>query len=118
MIVRIVWWDLAGTGTTIDALRGYLRDESVDAFGAVEGLRLKLWIADAERDRWGAVYLWESSAAAGQTLPSRVREIIGKGPDFEELFELEASVEGAFAEGAARAARRGVRGVAPWPSSS
>src|SRR5919205_551758 len=98
MIVRIVWWELEGTGTTIEALRDYLRHESVDAFGEVEGLRLKLWIADAERSRWGAVYLWESREAAGQKLPSRVREIIGKGPDFEEHFELEASVEGAFAE--------------------
>jgi hypothetical protein len=105
MIVRIVWWDLAGTGTTIDALREYVRDESVDAFGAVEGLRLKLWIADSERDRWGAVYLWESPEAAAQKLPGRVREIIGKEPDFEEFFELEASVEGVFAE--ALLARRG-----------
>jgi hypothetical protein len=105
MIVRIVWWDLAGTGTTIEGLREYLRDHSVDAFGAVEGLRLKLWIADAERDRWGAVYLWESAEAAAQKLPGRVRDIIGKDPDFEEFFELEASVEGAFAE--ALLARRG-----------
>jgi hypothetical protein len=105
MIVRIVWWDLAGTGTTIDGLREYLRDHSVDAFAQVEGLRLKLWIADAERDRWGAVYLWESRDAAGQTLPGRVRQIIGKDPDFQELFELEASVEGLFAE--ALLARRG-----------
>jgi hypothetical protein len=105
MIVRIVWWDLARSGTTIDALREYLREESVDAFGGVEGLRLKLWIADAERDRWGAVYLWESREAAAQKLPSRVRDIIGKGPDFEEFFELEASVEGVFAE--ALLARRG-----------
>jgi hypothetical protein len=105
MIVRIVWWDLAGTGTTIEGLREYLRDHSVDAFGAVEGLRLKLWIADAERDRWGAVYLWESAEAAAQKLPGRVRDNIGKDPDFEEFFELEASVEGAFAE--ALLARRG-----------
>ena len=97
MILRIVWWALAGTGTTIDALRECLRGESVDAFGAAEGLRLKLWIADAQRDRWGAVYLWDSAQAAAQRLPSRVREIIGNGPDFEEYFELEASVEGAFA---------------------
>src|SRR5215213_8971773 len=97
MIVRIVWWDLAGTDTTIESLRDYLRDESVDAL-AVAGLRLKLWIADSERDRWGAVYLWESPEAARQMLPSRVREILGKGPDFEEFFELEAGVEGAFAE--------------------
>src|SRR3954469_13960963 len=105
MIVRIVWWDLAGTGTTIDGLREYLRDLSVDAFAEVAGLRLKLWIADSERDRWGAVYLWESREAAGQKLPGRVRQIIGKDPDFQEFFELEAIAEGVFAE--ALLARRG-----------
>jgi hypothetical protein len=51
------------------------------------------------------VYLWESREASRQSLPSRVRDVIGKGPDFEELFELEASVEGVFAE--ALLARRG-----------
>jgi hypothetical protein len=55
--VRIVRWDLAGTGTAIAALREYPRDESVDAFGAVEGLRPEIWIADGERDRWGAARL-------------------------------------------------------------
>jgi hypothetical protein len=98
MRVRVVWWELDGSDTTIAEMREYLRDESVDAFGAVEGLRLKLWIADEERNRWGAVYLWESEEAAGQPLPSRARQIIGKDPDFEEWFDLEASVEGSYAE--------------------
>lgn len=105
MRVRVVWWDLDGTAATIAQLRDYLRDESVDAFGAVEGLRLKLWLADEERNRWGAVYLWESEAASEQPLPSRARRIIGKDPDFEEWFDLEASVEGAFAD--ALLSRRG-----------
>jgi hypothetical protein len=105
MRVRVVWWEIDGSGTTIAELREYLRGESVDAFGAVEGLRLKLWIADEERNHWGAVYLWESEEASRQPLPSRARQIIGKDPDFEEWFDLEASVEGAFAE--ALLSRRG-----------
>jgi hypothetical protein len=105
MRVRVVWWDLDDSETTIAELREYLRDESVDAFAEVEGLRLKLWLSDEERNRWGAVYLWESEAASGQTLPSRARAIIGKDPDFEEFFDLEASVEGAFSE--ALLSRRG-----------
>src|SRR5690348_17962676 len=100
MRVRVVWWELDGSQATIAELREYLRDESVDAFAQVEGLRLKLWVADEERNRWGAIYLWESQEAAGQPLPSRARHIIGKDPDFEEWFELEASVEGVFGEAA------------------
>ena len=98
MRVRVVWWELDGSPATIAQLREYLRDESVDAFAQVGGLRLKLWIADEERNRWGAVYLWESEAASRQTLPGRARELIGKDPDFEEWFDLEASVEGAYTE--------------------
>ena len=100
MRVRVVWWDLDGSDSTIEKLREYLRDESVDAFAAVEGLRLKLWLADEERNRWGAVYLWESEEAGRRPLPSRARQLIGKDPDFEEWFDLEASVEGAFSEAA------------------
>jgi hypothetical protein len=105
MRVRVVWWELDGSQATIADLREYLRDESVGAFAQVEGLRLKLWIADEERNRWGAVYLWESQEASEQPLPSRARQIIGKDPDFEEWFDLEASVEGAFSE--ALLSRRG-----------
>jgi Putative mono-oxygenase ydhR len=105
MRVRVVWWELDGSEATIAELREYLRDESVDAFARVEGLRLKIWIADEERNRWGAVYLWESQEASAQPLPSRARQIIGKDPDFEEFFDLEASVEGVFAQ--SDLARRG-----------
>src|SRR3954447_18594104 len=106
MRVRVVWWDLEGSQTTIGALREYLRDESADAFAGVDGLRLKLWIADEGANRWGAIYLWESEEAAGRPLPSRARELIGKDPDFEEWFDLEASVEGRFAAGALSRGRR------------
>lgn len=96
MIVRIVLWRLADSKTTIHELRRYLRDESVDKFAAVEGLRFKAWISDETTERWGAVYLWESLEASTQPLPSRARELIGKEPDIVETFDLEATIEGAF----------------------
>ena len=98
MVVRIVLWSLADSKTTIEELRRYLRDESVDAFAEVEGLRFKAWISDAAGERWGAFYLFESRDAADQTMPSHVRELIGKEPDLAEEFDLEATVEGRYVE--------------------
>jgi hypothetical protein len=97
LLLRLVLWNLADSKTTIAELRRYLRDESVDAFADVPGLRFKAWISDEATDRWGAVYLWESSEAAGQELPSRARELIGKEPDIAEEFDVEATIEGQFA---------------------
>jgi trans-2,3-dihydro-3-hydroxyanthranilate isomerase len=89
MIVRIVLWSLADSKTTIEELRRYLRDESVDQFADVPGLRFKAWISDDATERWGAVY---------QALPSRARELIGKSPDLVEEFDLEASIEGRYVD--------------------
>lgn len=96
MLIRYVMWELDGTATTIEELRTYLRDESVDAFSEVRGLRFKAWFSDAETNRWGAVYVWEDAEAATQKLPSRARELIGKDPDVQEVFEVEATAEGVF----------------------
>jgi hypothetical protein len=96
VIVRFVLWNLADSQTTIGELRRYVRDEAVDAFADVPGLRFKAWISDEITERWGAVYLWESAEAAEQELPSRARELIGRDPDIGETFDLEASVEGRF----------------------
>jgi Putative mono-oxygenase ydhR len=97
VLVRLVLWNLADSKTTIAELRRYLRDESVDAFEEVPGLRFKAWISDEATERWGAVYVWESREAAAQKLPSRARELIGKDPDLGEEFDVEATVEGQFA---------------------
>ena len=96
MIVRLVIWNLADSMTTIEELRRYLRDESVDTFEEVPGLRFKAWFSDAVTERRGAVYLWESREAADQELPSRARELIGKEPDIGEEFDVEATIEGRF----------------------
>jgi hypothetical protein len=98
MFLRFVLWNLADSKTTIAELRRYLRDESVDEFADVPGLRFKAWISDETTDRWGAVYLWESAAAAEQALPGRARELIGKDPEIAETFDVEATIEGRFEE--------------------
>jgi len=96
VLVRIVIWNLADSMTSIEKLRRYLHDESVDAFEDVPGLRFKAWFSDDVTERWGAVYLWESAEAAAQELPSRARELIGKEPDIGEEFDVEATIEGQF----------------------
>jgi putative monooxygenase ydhR len=96
VVLRFVLWSLADSKTTVAELRRYLRDESVDEFAEVEGLRFKAWISDEATERWGAVYLWESAAAAEQPLPSRARELIGKDPEIGETFDVEATIEGRF----------------------
>jgi hypothetical protein len=98
MVARIVLWGLADSKTTIEELRRYLRDESVDAFAEVEGLRFKAWISDPSGERWGAFYLFESLEAAEQPLPGHARELIGKDPEVSEIFDLEATIEGRYAE--------------------
>jgi hypothetical protein len=97
VLIRIVLWSLADSKTTVEELRRYLRDESVEQFGEVPGLRFKAWISDEASERWGAVLLWESPEAARQELPSPARELIGKDPDVVEEFDVEATIEGAFA---------------------
>src|SRR3954468_4448084 len=92
MVVRLVLWNLADSQTTVAELRDYLRDEAIDAFEQVPGLLFKGWISDGLGERWGAIYLFESAAAAEQPLPSRARELIGKDPEIAEIFDLEASV--------------------------
>jgi hypothetical protein len=96
VIVHFVLWNLADSKTTIGELRRYRRDESVDQFADVPGLRFKAWISDEATERWGAVYLWEDAEAAEQELPSRARDLIGKEPDIGETFDVEATIEGDF----------------------
>jgi hypothetical protein len=98
VIVRFVLWNLANSQTTIAELRRYLRDESVDAFEEVEGLRFKAWISDEVTERWGAFYVWESAEAARQELPGKARALIGRDPDVVEEFDVEATIEGRYAE--------------------
>jgi trans-2,3-dihydro-3-hydroxyanthranilate isomerase len=97
MRVDIAWWDLKGSGQTIESLREHLRDGTVDAWTDVPGLRLKFWMADKQRNRWGAVMLWESNRAPRRLMPpNRAAELIGYPPTHRAQFNVEATVEGAY----------------------
>jgi hypothetical protein len=100
MHVVIAWWDLGRSAQTIETLRNYLRDESVDAFAQVPGLRLKLWIADPRSDRWGVIMLWENTDAAKGPLPTRAAALIGYPASSRWEFDVEAAVEGRFQDAA------------------
>lgn len=58
------------------------------------GLRLKVWISDERTNRWGAVPLWESAAAAEVSIPARAAELIGYPPAHTYAFDVEATTEG------------------------
>lgn len=95
MKATISWWDLDDSEQTIDSLRAYLRDAGVQPWSTVEGLGLKLWIADHDTNRWGAVMLWESADAAEQPLPpNHANDLIGYPPAQRASFDIEATVEG------------------------
>jgi hypothetical protein len=106
LLVQIVLWNLADSKTTIGELRRHLRDDAVDQFADIPGLRFGAWISDEPGERWGAILLWEARDAAGQELPGRIRELIGKDPELGEEFDVEATVEGRF--GTVELSRRGL----------
>lgn len=91
-VVRLALWSLADTLTSVAELREYIRGEAVPAFERVPGLLFKAWVSDEITERWGAIYVFDSPAAAEQPLPSRARELIGKDPEIVEVFDLEASI--------------------------
>ncbi|MFD5751129.1 hypothetical protein [Streptomyces sp. NPDC127033] len=94
MKAMIAWWDLTGSDRTIASLRAFLTDEAVNAWSEQDGLVLKLWIADDENNRWGAVLLWESEEAAAPPHPRSAAELIGFPPTHRTWFDIEAVVEG------------------------
>ncbi len=95
MRVDIAWWDLGRSTATIDSLREHLRDGTVDQWATVEGLRLKFWMADRDRNLWGAVMLWEADRPA-ELPPNRAADLIGYPPTHRLGFDVEAVVEGAY----------------------
>jgi hypothetical protein len=106
VLVRIVLWGLADSKTSIAELRTRLETGSLDGSAEAPGLRFKAWISHEPSERWGAIELWESREAAEQADATSVRELIGKEPDLGDEFDVEATVEGRFADG--RLAGRGL----------
>jgi len=96
-LLRRYLWRLDGTARAPrPELRLYVEEEALDAFAAVEGLRYKAWLSDeaAGWPRYGAFCLWETPAAAQGPQPSRSPQLIGRGPDIIEEFDVEATVVG------------------------
>ncbi len=97
MRLEIAWWDLDGTTQTVDSLGAHLREGVTDDWAGVPGLRAKFWIADRERDRWGAVMVWEDGRPdPGALPPNRAAELIGRPVGHRMGFEVEAVAEGLY----------------------
>ncbi|MDT6985777.1 hypothetical protein ACFSUJ_05985 [Streptomyces lusitanus] len=94
MMIDIAWWQLDGSGQTIDSLRAHLREEAAGVWAEVPGLLLKAWVADRPGNRWGAVMLWETDRPAEGLPPNRAAELVGRPPTVRERFEVEATVQG------------------------
>jgi trans-2,3-dihydro-3-hydroxyanthranilate isomerase len=96
--LEIAWWDLDGSPQSVESLRTHLRDGVADDWADVPGLRLKFWVADRDRNRWGAVMVWETDRPAGHPLPpNRAAELIGRPPGHRMRFDVEAVAEGVHA---------------------
>lgn len=96
MKAMIAWWDLSDSPHTAETLREFLREEAEQSWSNIPGLLLKFWVSDPEKNRWGAVMVWESEeAAAAARLPRSAGELIGRPLAFREWFDVEATVEGA-----------------------
>jgi trans-2,3-dihydro-3-hydroxyanthranilate isomerase len=94
MRLDIAWWDLDRDPGVVAALREDLRSGSAEPWRNVPRLRWKLWMADRERDRWGAVMLWDPDRPSASVLPpNRAAELIGRPPAVRAAFAIEAVAE-------------------------
>lgn len=96
-LLRLSLWQLGGGArVTLPDLRRHIDEEALDAFADVAGLRRKAWLSDSTgpRPRYGAFCLWETPDAALASSPGRTAELIGRGPDVIEEFDVEATVVG------------------------
>ncbi|WP_369869748.1 PhzF family phenazine biosynthesis protein [Burkholderia cepacia] len=92
MIVDIVWWNLDGSEQSIESLKARVDDSTLARWSNVPGLREKHWIADEDRNRWGAIMLWDGERPPAHLLPPNdAQKLIGL-PVAERLrFSVEAS---------------------------
>lgn len=96
-----VRWSLQGTPSgTEQALRDYVRDDSLARFTGMPGLIQKTWTMN-ERGFFSGVYVWSTREARASFLqqfranPSPVTRMIGHGPDVIQEFEVVAVAIGA-----------------------
>ena len=89
-----VRWSLRDTPAGTDqALRDYVRDESVARFTGMPGLVQKTW-QHAERGFFSGVYVWATPEAREGFLeqfranPSKVTQLVGDGPELIQEWDL------------------------------
>ena len=89
-----VRWSLRDTPAGTDqALRDYVREQSVARFTGMPGLVQKTWQL-AERGFFSGVYVWATPEAREGFLeqfranPSKVSQLVGAGPELIQEWEL------------------------------
>lgn len=90
MKVIIAWWNLDESEQTIESMQKHLAHDTTDAWDGIDGLKSKIWISDTEKNIWGAIMVWESSASLLKPLPpNRAQQLIGYKPSLRIVFNLE-----------------------------
>ena len=94
-------WSLTHAEAGVDdALRTYVREQSVARFSDMPGLHLKVWqIVDS--GFFAGVYLWKTEAARAEFLeafrasPSKVTQLVGHDPDVIQEWDVAGIAIGA-----------------------
>lgn len=82
MHVQVVNFNLKGK---TDAEFRAMANEVAPAFAGVPGLLGKIWIADAGKNTYGGVYIWEDAAAMQAYLASDLGKGVVGNPSFANL---------------------------------
>ena len=82
MHVLIVNFNLKGM---TDAAFRSMANEVASAFASVPGLLGKIWIADAGKNTYGGVYIWQDAAAMKAYLASDLGKGVVGNPNFANL---------------------------------
>jgi hypothetical protein len=62
-----------------------MANEVARAFASVPGLLGKIWLADAGKNTYGGVYIWEDAAAMQAYLTSELGKGVAGNPNFANL---------------------------------
>lgn len=96
-LLRLSLWRLGGDArASLAELRLHVEEDAVYAHEDVPGLRWQAWLSDEAggTSRFAAISLWERPDAALAPSPERSADLIGRGPDIVEEFDVEATVAG------------------------
>jgi hypothetical protein len=94
-------WSLTHAGAGVnEALRAYVRDESVARFTGMPGLHVKTWQM-VDSGFFSGVYVWATAEARRtfletfRAMPSRVTQIVGHDPDIIQEWDVAGVAIGA-----------------------